>query len=309
MSFLTIPIRKLSNGIGMPGVGLGGAPPGPTEEQRNNSWKWFLTGIQAGYRHLDTAARYKTEASIGKAIRESGIAREEFFVTTKIAWSETGDVQGAFERSLQNLGMDYVDLYLIHFPFSMTLDENGTELRNAEGDLVPLEKPTFNDVWAEFEKIYASGRAKAIGISNFSIKTIDELLATADVVPHVNQVECHPYLSQPKLKEYCDTKGIQLCAYTPSGYGIVRSHPVLLEFADKYNVTPNQVILAWHVMRGLVPIPRSTNAQRQKDNITLPALSDDDYNLLSKLNRNEHICNKIDSRGIVHGCTVEMLGW
>ncbi|TCD61746.1 hypothetical protein EIP91_007995, partial [Steccherinum ochraceum] len=245
MSFLTIPTRKLSNGVCMPGVGLG-CWAGPTEEQQSNSWKWFLTGIQAGYRHLDTAAQYKTEASVGKAIRESGIPRKEFFVTTKIF---------------------------------MAQDENGEDIHDAEGHPTPVESPSFNDVWAGFEKIYASGRAKAIGVSNFSIKTLNQLLTTAKIIPHVNQVESHPYLAQPELKAYCEEKGIQLCAYTPTGYAVVRSDATIIELAKKYNVSPAQVILSWQVMRGVVPTPQSANVQRQKDNITLPSLSDEDFNI------------------------------
>ncbi|THH26319.1 hypothetical protein EUX98_g7865 [Antrodiella citrinella] len=178
------------------------------------------------------------------------------------------------------------------FPYTMAIDEDGKVILSPVSGPIPIEKPSFNDVWAEFEKVYAGGKARAIGVSNFSIKTLEQLLTTAKIMPHVNQVEyadfmnqvlthlrrLHPYLAQPELKAYCDGKGIQLCAYTPtgefsptniqatfkltanqSGLAVVRSDPTIGELAQKYAATPAQIILAWHIMRGVVPTPQSSD--------------------------------------------------
>ncbi|KAF9269134.1 Aldo/keto reductase [Marasmius fiardii PR-910] len=258
-----------------------------------DSKNWFLTAIKAGYRFFDTAQIYSTESSLGAAIKESGIPREEFTISTK-------PMESSFNESLQDLGVDYVDLYLLHFPQSL---ESSTEL--LFGGKV-ADHPNFNENWSALEKFYESGQAKAIGVSNFSIKTLDALLTTTKVVPAVNQIEMHPYLAQNNLLEYYKSRGIVVQAYTPSA---VRSDPTIVALAEKYSVTPTQIILAWHVSRGVIPIPKSENSERQKENITLPMLSPEDIKTITSLVRNERIVNKIPESGILHGWTAEQYGW
>ncbi|KAI0074309.1 Aldo/keto reductase [Panus rudis PR-1116 ss-1] len=306
---MTIPKFKLNNGVEIPAIGLGGWA-GLTAEERSAAGKsWMLTAIKNGYRHIDTAQVYGTEPAVAEAIKLSGIPREEFFITTKLPWNHPSRVKESFEQSLKNLQTDYVDLYLMHWPFTVRYDENNELPRNAQGDLDVVEKPDFNETWAEMEKIYASGKAKAIGVSNFSIKTLEKLFQTAKVVPAVNQVELHPYLAQPELKKYCDEKGIVLTAYTPTGYSNVLSDPTITSLAQKYNATPAQIVLSWHVARGVVAVPKSSNPEHQKHNLELVKLSDEDVAKITALDRNERLCNKPNERGIVWGWTMEQLGW
>ncbi|KAH8082844.1 reductase AKOR2 [Cristinia sonorae] len=300
----------LRNGVVMPAVALG-CWSGTTAEEQRDGWKWMMTGLQAGYKQLDTARIYKTETTVAKAVKEAGVKREDLFITTKMKWDwQAYDVQKAFKQSLRDLATDYIDLYLIHWPMVMAIDENGHVVREANGkDLRTVDVPNFKTCWAEFEKIYESGKVRAIGVSNFSIKTLNELLETAKIVPHVNQVEMHPYLAQPDLMAYCTEKGIMMTAYTPTGYATVRADPTISEIAKKYNVSPAQIILAWHLKRGVTVAVRSTSAERQKDNINLPTLSEEDFQTINKLDRGQRVCNVPDERGMMWGWTKERLGW
>ncbi|KAK7685563.1 hypothetical protein QCA50_011430 [Cerrena zonata] len=305
---MSVPNFKLNNGVEVPAIGLG-CWSGLTKEEREAGKAWFLTALKNGYRHFDTALGYGTEGSLGKAIKESGIPRKDLFITTKLPWNHMGRVQESFKESLNNLGTDYIDLYLVHWPFAVVYEEDNDMPRNEAGDLLVTDTITFNDTWTEVEKILASGKARAIGVSNFSIKTLDQLFTTAKVTPAVNQVELHPYLAQPELKAYCDAKGITLTAYTPTGYATVRSDPTIVSLAAKYKVTPAQIILAWHLSRGVIAVPKSSNSLHQQENLAPPTLSTEDLEAISKLNKNERLCNKANERGIVWGWTYEQLGW
>ncbi|KAJ7764689.1 NADP-dependent oxidoreductase domain-containing protein [Mycena metata] len=311
MDATRIPPIKLNTGGSIPAIGLGGGPDDFAPEVLADSERWFSSAIK-GYRHFDTAFVYKTERYLGAAIRSSGIPREEFFVTTKFPWFHAKDVARSFDDSLRNLGFDYVDLYLIHLPqvgeYPSGYDGPAT-LAETFGGLKILQTPTFNDTWAELERIHASGRARAIGVSNFSIKTLEQLFTTAKIVPAVNQVELHPYLAQPELLEYCRKKGIAVEAYTPSGRDKVRSDPTLVALGAKYNVTSTQIILAWHVARGVVLLPKSTNDERQKQNITLPILSAEDLESITALDRYERVMAIFGPDGKWFGWTAEQLGW
>ncbi|KAF9265104.1 Aldo/keto reductase [Marasmius fiardii PR-910] len=308
MSAISTRTIRLNNGQEMPMISFGTWAP-PTGTAREDAWRWILTALKAGYRHLDTANGYGTEKAVGRALKESGLKREEVYITTKLPFNHVTRVKESFNESLTNLDMDYVDLYLIHFPQSLPYQESDELVKNPDGTLKTLETPTFVDVWAEMEEILESGKAKAIGVSNFSVKTLEILLKNAKVVPCNNQVENHPYLQQNDLRDYCKEKGITLSAYTPSGWDHVRSDPVIVELAQKYGVSPHQVILAWHLARDMVVVTVSKDEGRQKDNLNLPTLSEEDVLKINKLDRGERICNKADEKGLCFGWTLDQLGW
>ncbi|KAL4246475.1 NADP-dependent oxidoreductase domain superfamily protein [Abortiporus biennis] len=299
-----VPKFKLNNGVEIPAVGLG-CWSGNTAEEQASGYHWFLTALKQGYRHFDTAYGYYTEESLGKALRDSAVPREEIFVTTKFPWNHGGKVEWSINESLKRLGLEYVDLWLLHWPHLVTFEETKDEF----GDMITVDSPTFNETWADMEKVYASGKAKAIGVSNFSIKNLEKLFTTAKVVPVINQVELHPYLVQEDLRAYCKEKGIILTAYAPTGYSTVLSDPTIQQLATKYNVQPAQIVLAWHVQRGVVAVPKSRQEIHQKQNITLPTLSEDDIKTISALDKGRRLCNPMNERGKVWGATKEFLGW
>ncbi|PPQ80380.1 hypothetical protein CVT26_008267, partial [Gymnopilus dilepis] len=263
---------RLNNGVEVPIVAsgsFGGVDPASQAKVKD----WILTALKNGYRHIDTAWIYGTEKAVGEAIRESGIPREEIFVTTKLPWNRHDAVRESFEDSLKNLGLDYVDLYLMHFPQAIEYHKDNIMPKNPDGTLKLNTKVTFNESWAEMEKLLDTGKVRAIGVSNFSIKTLEQLFKTAKVTPAVNQVEMHPYLAQNELRDYCARKGIAIAAYTPSGYATVREDPLIKELAEKYKVSSTQIIFAWHLSRNTIIVPKSENSERQKENIRVSILS------------------------------------
>jgi diketogulonate reductase-like aldo/keto reductase len=229
---------RLHNGIEMPQFGLGvwRSEPGAETEQ---AVRW---AIEAGYRHIDTAAIYQNEASVGKAVAECGIPRADVFVTTKVWNSDQGydSTLRAFQASLDKLGTDYVDLYLVHWPV----------------------KGKFKDTWRAFEQLYEEGRAKAIGVSNFLVHHLEDLLGSAKVKPMVNQVEFHPRLQQPKLLAFDHKNGITHEAWAPIMKGRVNDIPEIKTIAGKHKKTPIQVTLRWELQKGVVTIPKSVNRDR-----------------------------------------------
>ena len=229
----------LNNGLAMPLIGYGTYDMGTAE---------VLTALQAGYRQIDTAHGYRNEKEVGIAMKESGIPREDIFLVTKVTTGALREdtVLQEFEQSLQNLGTDYVALYLIHWPV----------------------KEKYVDAWKVMEQIYTSGRAKSIGVSNFQTYHLDELRKHWRIVPAVNQIELHPKMTQRELVVYCQKDNIAIQAWSPLGAGKAAMHenPVLLEIAGKYSVTPAQVIMRWIVEQGIVAIPRSRSAERIKLN-------------------------------------------
>ncbi|KAJ7708938.1 NADP-dependent oxidoreductase domain-containing protein [Mycena rosella] len=284
-----IPTIKLNTGASIPAI---------------DSEKWFATAFQAGYRHIDTAQIYRTEPYVGAAVRTSGLPRGDIFVTTKLPWHHTKDIARSFDDSLHNLGLDYVDLVRTAYWGY----DGPADFEELLTKLNVLDTPTFNETWAEMEKLPTS-RARAIGVSKFSIKTLEQLLKTAKVVPAVNQVEMHPYLAQTELLEYCRKKGIAVTAYSPSGREKVRSDPTIVALAAKYGVSPTQIILAWHVARGVSAVPKSAHPERQKENVNLPALSAEDVASVTALDRNERIVSKLGPDGKLYGWTAEQYGW
>lgn len=303
-----IPKVKFNNGVEAPIIGNGSWAP-DTPEAQGAVKGWILSALKAGFRHIDTAQGYGTEGAVGQAIRESGIPREEIFVTTKLPWGDHGRVRESFETSLANLGT-YIDLYLMHWPQYLPQNEDGTDPINPDGSWRASTAVNFNQSWAEIEKLLDTGKVRSIGVSNFSIKTLEQLLKTAKVIPVTNQVELHPYLAQNELREYCTKKGIVLTAYTPSGYSAVRNDPLIVSIAEKYKVSPTQVIFAWHISRGNIIVPKSENPDRQKENITLVHISEEDIGKIWHLDRGQRLCNNADEKtGQVYGWTLEQLGW
>ncbi|KAJ3499971.1 hypothetical protein NLJ89_g9994 [Agrocybe chaxingu] len=265
---------------------------------------------QNGYRHIDTAFMYGTEKAVGQAIRDSGIPREEIFVTTKFPVTHHGRVKESFEESFANLDIGYIDLYLTHWPGALEYVEGVLMPKNADGTFRTTESVNFNQSWTEMEKLLETGKVKAIGVSNFSIKTLEELFKTAKITPAVNQVEMHPYLARNELRHYCAKHDIVIEAYTPSGRSVVREDPLIVSLAKKYGVTPTQIILAWHISRGNVFVAKSENDERQKENITIPVISEEDLGKIWHLDRGMGVCPIPTSKpGEALGWTYERLGW
>ncbi len=228
----------LNNGLKMPLFGLGVFMSKEGLEVENA----VKAALEAGYQHIDTAAVYGNERGVGKAVNSSGIPREEIFITSKVWNSDQGyqTTFDAFQESIDRLQTDYIDLYLIHWP---------------KGNLSV-------ETWKAMEEIYASGRIKAIGVSNFLVHHLEALLPHCKVIPAVNQVEFHPYLQQPPLMEFCRTHGIQPEAWSPIMRGKVNEIPVLQALAVKYGKTPVQVTLRWELQKQIVTIPKSVHRDR-----------------------------------------------
>lgn len=257
---------KLNNGTQMPILGLGTYKIGWTDVEVYNA---IRSALDLGYRHIDTATLYKNEATIGKAIRDSGIARDELFVTTKVWGSDiiSGNIAKAFEISSELLDIDYIDLYLVHWP-----------VRGKEAE-----------TWLEMEKIYAAGKTKAIGVSNHLIHHLKEVLRVASIKPVSNQVEMHPYLINKELVSFCADNEIVCQSWSPLGSSKVDllDEAVLREIGDKYGKSPAQVVLRWNIERGIVSIPKSSKADRQAVNIDVFdfELTADEVDKINSLNR------------------------
>jgi diketogulonate reductase-like aldo/keto reductase len=257
-------VTTLNDGNKMPLVGLG-------------TWKLsgkeceeaVLAALKAGYRHIDTATYYKNEESIGKAIKKSGIPRKDIFITTKLWETDHGDPEAALDASLAKLGLDYVDLYLIHSP-----------------------SPERLETWKTFEKLQKKGKCKSIGVSNFTIKHLQQLLKSAKVVPAVNQVEFNPFLYQKDLLDFCRKNNIVLEAYCPIARGSKFSNKIIDELTKIYGKTQAQIMLRWAVQKQIVVIPKSSDSKRQKENIDIFnfEIRSNDVKKLDNLNENFRLC-------------------
>lgn len=245
-----IPTVTLNNGISMPQLGFGVFLMPPDETA-----KYVSVAFENGYRLIDTAAAYRNEEGVGQAIRDSGLPREEIFVTSKLWNSEHGYDKAlkAFDTSLNKLGLDYLDLYLIHWPLPM--------------------KNLYTETWKALEQIYKDGRVRAIGLSNFNPEYIDRILQAGDTVPAVLQIELHPTFNQPEVRRYAKEHGIQVECWYPLGGQRSKEQllglPLLTNLAKKYGKSPAQVVLRWHIQTGLVAIPKSANPARIKENINI----------------------------------------
>lgn len=257
----------LHNSVQMPRLGLGVWKMDNDKEAADA----VKAALETGYRSIDTAAVYKNEEAVGRGIKESHLPREKIFLTSKV-WNTDQEYEStlkAFEASIQRLSVDYLDLYLIHWP--------------------GVDK--YKDTWRALEKLYNEGRVRAIGVSNFHIHHLEELKKDAEIRPMVNQVEFHPLLNQEDMQAYCRIQEIQMEAWSPLAQGKLLDNPVLKNIGKKYGKSPAQVIIRWDLQQGIVTIPKSSNPKRIKQNYDVFdfELTDDEIHAINKLNKNERM--------------------
>jgi 2,5-diketo-D-gluconate reductase A len=263
----SVPNLVLNNGVEIPQLGYGVFKV-PADETR----RAVTTALDAGYRHIDTARLYDNEAEVGEAVRESGLLRDEVFVTTKVWSTDQGydNTMRAFDASMRRLGFDVLDLYLIHWP---------TPARDR-----------YVETWRAMEKLYMDGRIRAIGVSNFQPDHLRRLLDRCEVVPVINQVELHPYLQQHEVRKTDEQLGVLTEAWSPIARGgALLADPTITGLADKHGRTPAQVVLRWHIELGHVVIPKSVTPSRMEENLDIFgfSLDEDDMAAIARLDRGE----------------------
>ncbi|TFD61879.1 MULTISPECIES: aldo/keto reductase [unclassified Cryobacterium] len=262
----TVPTLTLNNGTSIPQLGFGTFQITPETTKAAT-----LAALEAGYRHIDTAEMYGNEKEVGEAIAASGIARADIYVTSKLnnGFHDRADALAAFDRTLEALGFDYLDLFLIHWPLP------------AVGDYVAT--------WKAMEEMQSSGRVRTIGVSNFQQAHLQRLFDETDTVPAVNQIEVHPYLTQDSLRAFNTEHGIATEAWSPLAQGAVLSDPVIIGIADRLGKTAAQVTLRWHLQRGDIVFPKSVTRSRVEENFALFdfSLTEADIAAITALNRDE----------------------
>jgi 2,5-diketo-D-gluconate reductase A len=243
-----VPSIQLNDGHAIPQLGFGVFQIDPSETAEATT-----QALEAGYRHIDTAEMYGNEREVGEAVRASGLDRGDVFITSKLnnGHHRPDDARRAFDRTLADLGSDYVDLFLIHWPLPTLYD----------GDFV--------STWRTLEEFKEDGRARSIGVSNFEVDHLERLAAETNVVPAVNQIELHPYLLNEEVRAYGDAHGIATEAWSPLKQGEVLDDPVVTEIAERVGRTPAQVVLRWHIQRGSIVFPKSTTPERIRENFEL----------------------------------------
>jgi alcohol dehydrogenase (NADP+) len=277
----------LNHGGGlMPALGFGTLIPDAATTRRATR-----DALEAGYRHLDCAERYRNEREVGEALRSGlatgGIAREDVFVTTKL-WNSNhrpARVEPAFEASLERLGLDYLDLYLMHTPFAFQPGDE-QDPRDENGDVIYDKDVTLPDTWKAMEDLVERGRCRAIGLSDIGLNELRPLYESARLKPAVVQVEAHPYLPETELLEFCNERGIVFLAFAPLGHGIrpgPLEDPVVLKIAERTGRTPAQVLLAWAIQRGGAALTTPKTAARAKENFDVSALPADAFDEITRI--------------------------
>jgi 2,5-diketo-D-gluconate reductase A len=265
----TVPNITLNDGRSIPQLGFGVFQIAPEETAEAVS-----RALEVGYRHIDTAEMYRNEHGVGEAIRASGLDRSEVFITSKLqnGCHRPDDARKVFAQTLSELGFDYVDLFLIHWP------------------LPTLYGGDFVSTWRTLEEFHADGRARSIGVSNFQIAHLEQLAAATEVVPAVNQIELHPYLLNEQVRSYGEAHGIATEAWSPIAQGGVLDDPVIAAIAEKLERTAAQVVLRWHIQRGSIVFPKSTTQARIQENFGLFdfELEADDVAKIAGLDRGEN---------------------
>ncbi|MEC0273533.1 MULTISPECIES: aldo/keto reductase [Peribacillus] len=262
----------LHNGVKMPQLGFGVFK----VKNGNETVESVKKAIEVGYRAIDTAAVYENEEGVGQAIRECGVPREELFITSKVWNTEQGyeTTLKAFEDSLNRLGLEYLDLYLIHWP----------------------GKDKYLETWRALEKLYKDGKVKSIGVSNFHVHHLENLLANSEVKPVVNQIELHPLLTQVEIRDYCAKHEIKVESWSPLGRGNLLEEPTIKHIAKKHGKSSAQVLIRWHLQHDLVVIPKSITPSRIKENAQVFdfSLSLNEMNQIDALNKNERFGSNPD---------------
>ncbi|PQE31561.1 putative aldehyde reductase protein [Rutstroemia sp. NJR-2017a WRK4] len=274
---------KLNTGAEIPALGLGTwqSDPGLTA-------KAVSYALSIGYKHIDAAYVYGNEDEVGQGLKEafaSGVKREDIFVTTKLWCTYHTRVEEALDKSLKSLGLDYVDLYLMHWPVPMNPNGNHEKFpKHPDGSRDLMTDWSHTQTWGELEKVLKTGKTKAIGVSNYSVKFLEELLSKATVTPAVNQIENHPSLPQQEIYDFCKEKGILITAYSPlgsTGSPLFTAEPVV-KVAEKRGVPPASVLLGYHVARGSAVLAKSTNPERIKANLNVAKLDEEDMKVLNE---------------------------
>ncbi|KAF4637317.1 hypothetical protein G7Y89_g766 [Cudoniella acicularis] len=281
---------KLNNGTEIPALGLGTWQSGPGEVEKAVSY-----ALSIGYKHIDAAYCYGNENEVGEGLKQAfanGVKREDIFVTTKLWCTYHSRVEEALDKSLKSLGLDYVDLYLMHWPVPMNPKGNDDKFpKHPDGsrDLVKPEVWSHIQTWKELEKVLPTGKAKAIGVANYSLRYLEQLLPHATVVPAVNQIENHPSLPQQEIVDFCKSKGIHITAYSPlgsTGSPMLTAEPVV-EVAKKRGVTPAAVLLSYNILA------KSVNPERIKANMDLIKLDKSDMKTLTDYSKELEASKKL----------------
>jgi 2,5-diketo-D-gluconate reductase A len=268
MAVSAVPGITLNDGNTIPQLGFG-----VFQIEPNDTVKAVGEALEIGYRHIDTAEMYGNEKEVGEAIHSSGLDRGDVFVTSKLsnAFHDPDDAREAFEGTLSDLGFDYLDLFLIHWP------------------LPTLYNGDFVTTWKTLEEFHNDGRARSIGVSNFQVKHLERLASESDTVPAVNQIEVHPYFTNEAVRSYGREHGIATEAWSPIAQGGVLEDPTITEIANRVGRTPAQVVLRWHLKRGDIVFPKSVTPSRMKENFELFdfELKSDDLDAITALDRGE----------------------
>ncbi|KAL1926355.1 hypothetical protein VTP01DRAFT_5876 [Rhizomucor pusillus] len=296
-----VPTIKLSSGYELPMIGYGtfGGADAP-----DLVYKAAKVALEEGYRHFDTAYLYKTEESLGKAIRESSVPREKVFVTTKL-WNthhKPEHVRPACERSLKDLQFDYLDMYMLHWPMAWEFhgfEHDQLQPRDENNHIKCIDVPII-ETWREMEKLVKDGLVRTIGVSNFTIPMLEDLMSKCEIPPAMNQIEIHPSLPQEEMVEWAKKHNMVLTAYSPlgnpgyswfssTGHKKTLEHPAVLKAAEKYNKSPVQVLINWGVARGYCVIPKSVTPERIKANIEYFKMDPEDVEEITKIGREEPV--------------------